>query len=101
MSSETADGKLEVTGAWRDGRVGIFREGKGYGGTAKGEKGEASVGGYDGYAPLVREVVKFFQTRVAPVSEAETIEILAFMEAADESKRQGGQTVKLAEMLQR
>jgi hypothetical protein len=66
-------------------------DGKGYGGAAKGEKGEAPVGGYDGYAPLVREAVKFFQTRVAPVSEVETIEILAFMEAAAESKRRDGQ----------
>jgi predicted dehydrogenase len=98
---KTADGKIEVTGTWRDGRVGIFREGKGYGGAAKGEKGEAPVGGYDGYAPLVREVVKFFQTRIAPVSEAETIEILAFMEASDESKRREGQAVKLAEVLKK
>lgn len=98
---KTADGKIEVTGTWRDGRVGIFREGKGYGGTAKGEKGEAPVGGYDGYTPLVREIVKFFQTRIAPVPEAETIEILAFMEAADESKRRDGQAVKLAEVLKR
>lgn len=98
----TANGKIEVIGTWRDGRIGTFRQAsdnKTYGGTARGEKGEAPVGGYDGYAPLVHEVVKFFQTRVAPVSEQETMEILAFMEAAEESKRRDGQPVKLAEFL--
>ena len=32
----TADGKIEVIGKWKGGRTGIFREGKGYGGHAKG-----------------------------------------------------------------
>ena len=57
------------------------------------------VGAYDGYAPLVAEIVKFFQTGVAPVSPEETIEIFAFMEAADESKRRGGAEVTLSEVL--
>jgi hypothetical protein len=74
----------------------VFRESpKGYGGRAWGEKGETAVGAYDGYAPLVVEIVKFFQTGVAPVAPQETIEILAFMEAADESKRTQGQPVRL------
>jgi hypothetical protein len=33
------------------------------------------------------------------VPAAETIELFAFMEAADESKRQGGKPVSLAEVL--
>jgi hypothetical protein len=98
----TADGKIEVTGTWTSGRTGIFREDpKSYGGTAKGEQGESPVGAYEGYHPLVAEVVKFFQTRVAPVPPEETIELFAFMEAADESKRQGGAEVKIADMLSR
>lgn len=96
----TPDGKIEVTGTWCGDRVGIFREGK-YGGTAKGEKGEAPIGTSDGYAPLVAEIVKFFQTGVSPVPERETIEILAFMEASDQSKRLNGQTVKLADILRK
>jgi len=51
------------------------------------------------YAPLVREVMKFFQTGVAPVPAEETIELFAFMEAADESKRQGGRPVRVADVL--
>ena len=99
----TADGRIEVTGTWSGGRTGVFREGtkgKGaYGGTAKGEKGEATVGSSDGYGPLVVEAIKFFQTGVSPVPAKETIELFAFMEAADESKRQGGKPVKIADVL--
>lgn len=95
----TADGKIEVTGLWQGGRQGIFRESNAYGGVAKGEKGEAPIGAFDGYAPLVVEIVKFFQTGKSPVDIAETRELFAFMEAADESKRRGGQPVLLKEVL--
>ncbi|MBK7998234.1 MAG: Gfo/Idh/MocA family oxidoreductase [Verrucomicrobia bacterium] len=96
---KTADGKIEVIGKWKGGRTGIFREGPGYSGKAIGEKGESPVGSFDGYAPLVVEIVKFLQTKQAPVSPAETIELFAFMEAADESKRQDGKPVSLADVL--
>jgi hypothetical protein len=91
----TDDGKIEVTGTWKDGRIGIFREGKGYGGTAKCESGEHAVGGYDGYAPLVEAVVKFFKSGKSPVTARETLEIYAFMQAADESKAANGKEVPL------
>ena len=39
--------------------------------------------------------MKFLQTGVAPVPPQETIEIMAFMEAAKESKNQGGAPVKV------
>ena len=98
----TTNGLIEVTGTWSGGRTGIFREmTKGYGGKVWGVTGEADVGAYDGYRPLVVEIVKFFQTGVVPVSEAETLEILAFMEAADESKRHGGAVVKLKDVMKR
>lgn len=95
----TADGKIEVIGKWKGGRTGIFREGKGYGGHAMGTKGEGEVGKYDGYAPLVVEAVRMFQTGNVPVDPQETIEVFAFMEAADESKRQEGKLVKLADII--
>jgi predicted dehydrogenase len=98
-----------VTGVWSDGRVGTvqgLRNGaiphkvivfgtKGVAEQTEGEKGASS------YAPLVREIVKFFQTRVAPVKPEETLEIMAFMEAADESKRQGGVPVKIKDVLKK
>jgi predicted dehydrogenase len=95
------DGKIVVTGTWQDGRVGTFKEGKGYSGTAQGSKAEGPVGGYDGYRPLVVEIVRFFKTKKAPVTAEETLEIYAFMEAADESKRQGGKAVLLSDVLKK
>lgn len=96
----TSDGRIRVTGSWKGGRTGIFQEGKGgYGGTARGENEELSVGAYDGYHPLVAEVIQFFRTGIAPVSPHETIELFAFMEAADESKRRGGAEVRIEEIL--
>jgi len=93
-------GLIEVTGTWAGGRKGVFREVENaYEGLAKGEKGEAPVGSYDGYRPLVVEIVKFFQTGVAPVPMQETLEIFAFMEAADLSKNRGGEAVPLTEVL--
>lgn len=100
----TADGLIQVTGEWTGGRTGIFRESnttdrKGYGGTAKGEKGELAIGTFDGYEPLLIAVGDFFRTGKAPVSVEETMEIYAFMEAADESKRRGGESVTLKEVM--
>lgn len=95
----TADGKIMVTGTWAGGRTGTFTEGKGYGGKAIGDKGESPVGAYDGYDPLLFAAVHFFRTGLAPVTPEETLEIYAFMEAADESKRQGGAEVTLKSVM--
>ena len=102
---KTAEGFIQVTGNWGDGRVGIFREadrkakGGPYGGKAVGDKGEADIGKFDGYEVLLEAVVKMFRTGRPQVSAAETLELYTFMEAADESKRQGGAEVKLADVL--
>ena len=98
---KTADGLIEVTGQWKGGVVGVFREGKGYGGIAKTEKGDQEVGKYETYRPLVVEIVKFFRSRQPPVDPAETIALYAFMEAADESKRRGGESVMLKDVLEK
>lgn len=91
----TTNGMIEVIGTWKDGRKGIYREDNSFHGLARGEKGETAVGSFDGYQPLVAAIMKFFQTGVAPVQPQETMEIIAFMEAADQSKRQGGAPVKI------
>lgn len=96
----------QVTGLWKDNRIGTFRgtrAGKhGYGGTAFCKKGVSNkVGKYDGYEVLLEEVVKFFKTRKVPVTKEETIEIFAFMEAADESKRQNGVPITLASVMKK
>ena len=102
--STTDDGKIQVTGTWPDGRIGIFREEngqdrRGYGGKAIGEKGEAAIGSYDGYDPLLLAILQMFRTGVPPVSADETLELYTFMEAADESKRRNGAEVTLKEVL--
>jgi predicted dehydrogenase len=102
---QTAEGFIQVTGNWGAGRVGIYREadrkakGGPYGGQAVGEKGEAPIGKFDGYEVLLEAIVKMFRTGKAPVTPEETLELYAFMEAADESKRQGGAEVKLADVI--
>jgi hypothetical protein len=98
---KTADGKIEVVGEWVGGRVGTYIEDKGYTGAAMGEKGEGPVGDSASYRPLIVEIVKFFRSRQPPVAEAQTLEIYAFMEAADESKRRGGEPVELEEMMEK
>jgi predicted dehydrogenase len=88
-----------VTGVWNNGHIGIYRglrAGKAeYGAVVFGTKGVAPSGGYGGYQPLLIEIARFFKTGKPPVSADETLEIVAFMEAADESKRQGGLPVTL------
>src|SRR6185437_11489029 len=99
----TKDNEL-ASGVWKDGRIGTFRglRGKsGYGALVFGSNGIAPSGGYGGYEPLLVEICKFFRSGKPPVSAAETLEILAFMEAADESKRQGGAPVRLESVMAR
>ena len=47
------------------------------------------------YAPLLHEIVRFFETGKPPVPNEETLEIFAFMDAAQRSKESGGQPVRL------
>src|SRR5271165_7483118 len=92
-----------AAGVWKGGRLGTFRGlrqgASDYGATVFGSKGIVPSGGYAGYEPLVVEICKFFRTGKPPVSAEETIEIFAFMEAADESKRTGGGPVTLESVM--
>ncbi len=101
MRTEGAD---VVVGRWKDGRLGVvrgIRKGPSrYGVVAFGDKGIEHSQSFGGalYKPLIAEVVKFFQTRVPPVPNAETLEIMAFMEAAERSRQRGGVPVKLRDL---
>ena len=94
-----------AAGAWADGRLGTFRgilRGQvGFGATVFGDKGIAPSGPFGGYEPLLVEIVKFFKTGKPPVAPEQTLEIYAFMEAADQSKREGGVPVSLETVLER
>ncbi len=93
----------QVTGVWKDGRVGTYRgivKGKSeFGAFVFGSAGVRQGAKIISYEALCRQIGPFFRSGVPPVSEAETLEIFAFMEAADESLRQGGKPVALAEVL--
>ena len=94
-----------VTGVWNDGRLGTFRaieQGPSiYGGTAFGEKKALPVGPYEGYKPLLAEILKFFKTGVPPVPEAEIIEMFAFMKASNMSVERNGKMVTLEEAMKK
>jgi predicted dehydrogenase len=94
-----------VVGLWEGGRIGTYRgirRGKsGYGAMVFGSKGIVQGGRYGGYEPLVDEIIKFFKSRQVPVPPEETIEIFAFMTAADESKARGGAAVSITEVIEK
>lgn len=98
----TADTDVAV-GVWNDNRIGTFRgtrSGKGgYGGNAFGENGNLSLGTYAGYDPLLIKILEFFNTGVEPVKREETIEIFAFMQAAEISKKKGGVPVEVDKVM--
>jgi hypothetical protein len=102
----TRESPEKVVGRWKDGTVGTFLgnaklHGQSYGAAVTGGEKPGYVGTYTGYKPLVVEIARFFKTGQPPVAAQETLEIYAFMEAADESKRQGGKTVKIADVLEK
>jgi len=97
------EGTELAVGVWEDGRVGTFRgirDGNAdFGATIFGTKAILQSGKYEGYEPLVIEMVRFFRSGKPPVSAEETLEVFAFMEAAEESKRRGGGPVLLQSMM--
>lgn len=93
----SAEGTDVVAGLWSDGRIGTFRglrTGKSiFGGTVFTDKGAVPAGGFEGYGVLLDQIVEFFKTGEPPVTEKETLEIFTFMEASNESKREGGKII--------
>jgi predicted dehydrogenase len=94
-----------VIGTWSDNRIGTFRgirSGKtGYGGTVFGEKSILPLGSFEGYNPLLLRIVEFFNTGTVPVSQEETLNMFAFMQAADESKLKGGIPVEIEKVMEK
>ena len=107
-----------ITALWKDGRVGTYRGIKEgavkYSATVFGEKG-VSVSGiyghgvptngivpttdkYVGYEGLAIEIAKFLKSGEVPVTPAETLEIFALIQAAEDSRAQHGAVVKLADL---
>ena len=91
-----------AVGVWSNGRIGEFRGlrngASGYGLVVFGKQAIEIGGKYDGYEPLVDRIGQFFRNKYDGVDPKESLELFAFMEAADESKRQGGKPVSLKEV---
>lgn len=95
---------------WKDGRIGVvrgIRDGASpYGQAVFGPKGVVTAPPEPGtgtakrssYYGLISAVVEFFRTGKSPVPLDETVEIMAFMEAADVSKARNGAPVSLSEL---
>ncbi len=88
-----------VVGTWNDEKLGTFRgirDGKReYGGVAFTEQGTVNLGPYSGYKPQLLDIARFFDTGISGIDPLETLEIMAFMEAADKSKASGGAPIKM------
>ena len=91
-----------VVGVWEDNRIGAYRglrKGRnGYGVTVFGEKAIKALDISGGYNPLLVKIAEFYDTKTIPFPVEQTLEIIAFMEAAEESKKNGGITVELPQL---
>jgi predicted dehydrogenase len=107
----TADTDI-VVARWKDGRVGVMRGHRAgpqtYGAVAYGRKAILSFGAPrpdapkeplpSAYPALLDAMLTFFRSGVPPVPPEETLEIMAFMEAADLSKARQGAAVSLSSL---
>ena len=89
-----------ITCRWKDGRVGTvqtLRPYGDYGAVVFREKTSMRTPEKmrSNYTPMLREIVKFFETGKPPVPNEETLEIFAFMDAAQRSKAAGGKPMRL------
>ncbi len=94
----------EISCRWTDGRIGTVRALRPYSEFGavvflKDNKVLQSPAKFEySYLPLVKEFVAFFQTGKTPVDPEETIEIFAFLDAAQKSREQGGKPVKVRKL---
>ena len=86
-----------IKGEWPDGRVGTFSDGK-YLVKVTGSKGKTESGG-GSYGPLITEICKFFDSGKAPVAAEETINLFAFMVAAEQSRDRGHVPVSIKDVM--
>ncbi len=92
----------EATCRWAGGRIGTVRTLRPYGdyGAVVFRSGGKEVMQTTpkfrvNYSPMLKQLAEFMKTRQPPVSNEETMEIFAFMDAAQRSKAAGGKPMKL------
>jgi hypothetical protein len=90
-----------VVGKWKDGRLGTVRALRPYGKfgavvfRSEEKVNQSDPKSTDSYRPLLVEIVKFFETKQPPFPNEDTLEMFAFMDAAQRSKEAGGAPMKL------
>ena len=95
-----------VTGIWQNDRIGsclAIRDESGecgFGATVFTEHGSHGCHASYDYGPIVDTIIRFFRTGKSPVSEIEMVEVFAFMEAAEISRKRLGEAVELTEIFQ-
>lgn len=97
------DGHDVVIGEWSDGRIGTIRGNrKGnskFGGLLHRDKGtqyiDVSSHPKPFYASLLEKVMTMFETGTPDIDVNESLQIIRFIEAANESRENGGRIVKL------
>ncbi|WP_019421044.1 Gfo/Idh/MocA family protein [Paenibacillus sp. OSY-SE] len=87
----SAEGEL-IIGRWKDGRIATIRgnqHGGAFGAVLHSAAGSvhAEIASHPKpfYASLLEQIVNFFHTKQSPLPIAETVEIIAFLEAVNES----------------
>ncbi|MEI8244642.1 MAG: Gfo/Idh/MocA family oxidoreductase [Lentisphaerota bacterium] len=96
-------GKIDViVGMWDDGRIGSLRGNRtganNFGcvvTTNKIAKAGFASGEIPYYALMLRQVIPFFQTGKSPICLKESLEVIAFLEAASQSLVNGGKTINI------
>lgn len=91
-----------VVGVWEDGRVGTIRGNRkgnsAFGALVHREKGtqfvDVTADDKPFYASMLEQIIPMFKTGNAPIDLEETLQIVRFIEAANES-RETGQTITL------
>lgn len=87
-----------AVGVWKDGRIGVVRGNRkgnhGYGALIHHEQGPQEVIAYGPgikpmYASMLEAVIGMFQTGQSPLPLEQSVEIMRFMEAANESRETG------------
>lgn len=103
VSRTFSEGSDLSVGKWKDGRIGLFRgirQGySNYGLTVFGPNFVESDAKYEGYDPLVTRFAEFFAGGPHPVTPEESLEMMAFIEAAQRSRERGGAPVRLEEVV--
>jgi len=90
----------EISCRWKDGRIGTVRALRPYGPYGAivfrpNAAVQSPAKPKAGYETLVKHIVRFFETKIPPVPNEETLEIFAFMDAAQRSKQDGGKPTRL------